>query len=189
MSCTVGAQPDGVTRRSAVSTSRLAGYRSKLASARIAAWICQSVSTSARDPVTSAARRDDEQSPAPPQAETLGDRACLPSARSPGFRTCLPGDAFPATPPWIDTTLDTGVLRPSSGVILDDAPVRSADVGQLARNVRTLSRDVVALRVDIEHYRTELREVIDRFLDEQEAAQRVLDEPVRTGNEGPEREQ
>jgi hypothetical protein len=39
-------------------------------------------------------------------------------------------------------------------------------VGKPARDLRALGRDVVTLRADIEHYRAELREVVDRFLDE-----------------------
>jgi hypothetical protein len=39
-------------------------------------------------------------------------------------------------------------------------------VDKPARDLRALTSDLANLRADIEHYRAELREVVDRFLDE-----------------------
>jgi hypothetical protein len=39
-------------------------------------------------------------------------------------------------------------------------------VSNLSRDIRALSRDVAVLRAELEQYRMELREVLDRFLEE-----------------------
>ena len=44
-------------------------------------------------------------------------------------------------------------------------------VGELSWEIQTLARDVAVLRAELEQYRTELREVLDQFLEERSCVQ------------------
>ncbi|HZA17040.1 MAG TPA: hypothetical protein VE645_09155 [Pseudonocardiaceae bacterium] len=44
-------------------------------------------------------------------------------------------------------------------------------MGDLSREIRALARDVAVLRAELEQYRTELTEVLDRFLEERSCGQ------------------
>lgn len=61
-------------------------------------------------------------------------------------------------------------------------------MGELSREIRALARDVAVLRAELEQYRTELREVLDRFLEERSCGQAgpVLTPPPEVnGQPGP----